>query len=100
LPAFPGVHGQRQALDYGVRITGCTVHFVDHGVDSGTVIAQAAVPVLDDDDEETLRARVLVEEHRLLPAVVRAIAEKRVVVEGRKARVLGAKPAGEVLRSL
>jgi phosphoribosylglycinamide formyltransferase-1 len=100
LPAFPGVHGQRQALDYGVRITGCTVHFVDGGVDSGVVIAQAAVLVGDDDDEQTLRARVLVEEHRLLPAVVRAIAEKRVIVEGRKARVLGAKPSGEVLRSL
>ena len=100
LPAFPGVHGQRQALDYGVRITGCTVHFVDGGVDSGTVIAQAAVLVQDDDDEETLRARVLVEEHRLLPTVVRAIAERRVVVEGRRVRILGAKPAGEVLRSL
>jgi phosphoribosylglycinamide formyltransferase-1 len=100
LPAFPGVHGQRQALDHGVKITGCTVHFVDEGVDAGIVIAQAAVPVHDDDDEETLRARVLAEEHRLLPAVVRAVAERRVVVEGRRARVLGAKPAGEVLRSL
>jgi phosphoribosylglycinamide formyltransferase-1 len=100
LPAFPGINGQKQALDYGVKITGCTVHFVDGGVDSGVVIAQAAVPVQDDDDEETLRARVLVEEHRLLPAVVRAIAERRVVVEGRRARVLAANPAGEVLRSL
>jgi len=99
-PAFPGVHSQRQALDFGVKVTGCTVHFVDNTVDAGIVIAQAAVPVLDDDDEETLRARVLAEEHRLLPAVVRAVAEKRVVVEGRRARVLGAKPVGEVLRSL
>jgi len=99
-PAFPGVHSQRQALDFGVKVTGCTVHFVDNTVDAGIVIAQAAVPVLDDDDEETLRARVLAEEHRLLPAVVRAVAEKRVVVEGRRARVLGAKPLGEVLRSL
>lgn len=100
LPAFPGVHGQRQALEYGVKLAGCTVHFVDGGVDSGPVIAQAAVPVHDDDDEETLRARILVEEHRLLPAVVRAIAERRVIVEGRRARVLAAKPSGEVLRSL
>ena len=99
-PAFPGVHGQRQALDYGVRITGCTVHFVDNGVDSGVVIAQAAVPVQEEDDEESLRARVLVEEHRLLPAVVRAIAERRVIVEGRRVRVLAAKPVGEVLRSM
>lgn len=100
LPAFPGVHGQRQAIEYGVRITGCTVHFVDGGVDSGPVIAQAAVPVLEDDDEEALRARLLVEEHRLLPAVVRAVAERRVVIEGRRVRVLGEKPLGEVLRSL
>jgi phosphoribosylglycinamide formyltransferase 1 len=99
-PAFPGVNAQRQALDYGVKLTGCTVHFVDGGIDSGTVIAQAAVRVHDDDDEETLRARVLAEEHRLLPAVVRAIAERRVIVEGRRARVLAAAPVGEVLRSL
>jgi phosphoribosylglycinamide formyltransferase-1 len=100
LPAFPGVHAQRQSFDYGVKIAGCTVHFVDGGVDTGPVIAQAAVPVGDEDDEQALRARILVEEHRLLPAVVRAIAEKRVVVEGRRVRVLAAKSAGEVLRSL
>ena len=97
---IPGVHGQRMALEHGVKISGCTVHFVDGGVDSGPVIAQAAVPVQDDDDEETLRARILVEEHRLLPAVVRALAERRVIVEGRRTRVLGGKPAGDVLRSL
>jgi phosphoribosylglycinamide formyltransferase-1 len=100
LPAFPGVHGQRQAHDYGVKVAGCTVHFVDAGVDTGPIIAQAAVPVQDDDDEQSLRARILVEEHRLLPAVVRAIAERRVIVEGRRTRVLGAKAAGEVLRSM
>jgi phosphoribosylglycinamide formyltransferase-1 len=99
-PAFPGVNAQRQALEYGAKIAGCTVHFVDGSVDAGIVIAQAAVPVLDDDDEQTLRARILVEEHRLLPAVVRAMAERRVIVEGRRARVLGAGPGGEVLRSL
>jgi phosphoribosylglycinamide formyltransferase-1 len=100
LPAFPGMHGQRQALEHGVKVAGCTVHFVDAGVDTGPIIAQAAVPVHDDDDEEALRTRILAEEHRLLPAVVRAIAERRVVVEGRRVRVLGASPAGELLRSI
>jgi phosphoribosylglycinamide formyltransferase-1 len=100
LPAFPGVHAHRQTYDYGVKIAGCTVHFVDAGVDTGPVIAQSAVAVQDDDDEEALRARILVEEHRILPAVVRAIAERRVIVEGRRVRVLAAKPTGEVIRSL
>jgi phosphoribosylglycinamide formyltransferase-1 len=80
LPAFPGVHAQRQALAYGVKIAGCTVHFVDSGTDSGPVIAQASVPVLDDDTEETLAARILVEEHRLLVAVLAEIAAGKVNV--------------------
>ncbi len=88
LPAFPGTHGQRQALDHGVKVTGCTVHFVDAGTDTGPIIAQAAVPVLDNDDEERLQKRILVEEHRLLPAVVRAFAEGRVSVQGRRAKVI------------
>ncbi|HXJ20387.1 MAG TPA: phosphoribosylglycinamide formyltransferase [Polyangia bacterium] len=100
LPAFPGVRAQRQAFEAGVKIAGCTIHFVDHGVDTGPIIAQAAVPVNDDDDEEALRLRILAEEHRLLPAVVRAIAERRVVLEGRRVRVLGAAPGTEPLRSL
>jgi phosphoribosylglycinamide formyltransferase-1 len=100
LPAFAGVHAQRQSIEYGVKIAGCTVHFVDAGVDTGPVIAQAAVPVHDEDDEESLRARILVEEHRLLPAVVRAIAERRVVVEGRRVRVMAARTTGDVLRTL
>jgi phosphoribosylglycinamide formyltransferase-1 len=100
LPAFPGIHAHRQAVAAGVKITGCTIHFVDGGIDTGPIIAQAAVPVLEDDDEESLRARVLAEEHRLLPAVVRAIAEHRVVVENRRVRVLGDGPSGDVLRSL
>lgn len=100
LPAFTGLRAQRQAVDAGVKIAGCTVHFVDDGVDTGPIIAQAAVPVHEDDDEESLRARILAEEHRLLPAVVRAIAERRVVLEGNKARILGASPTGDVLRSL
>jgi phosphoribosylglycinamide formyltransferase-1 len=100
LPAFPGVRAQRQAFDAGVKIAGCTIHFVDHGIDTGPIIAQAAVPVNDDDEEEALRLRILAEEHRLLPAVVRAIAERRVVLEGRRVRVLGATPGTDPLRSL
>jgi phosphoribosylglycinamide formyltransferase-1 len=81
LPAFPGVRGQRQALEYGVRVAGCTVHFVDRGTDSGPIIAQATVPVLDDDDEGSLTARILEEEHRLLPQVLQWMAEGRVEVQ-------------------
>ncbi|HSY24071.1 MAG TPA: phosphoribosylglycinamide formyltransferase [Polyangiaceae bacterium] len=81
LPAFPGVHAQRQAFDYGVRIAGCTVHFVDRGTDTGPIIAQSAVPVLDGDDEHALRERILAEEHALLPRVLQWIAEGRVRVE-------------------
>lgn len=84
LPAFPGLHGVRQAIDSGVRLAGCTVHFVDEGTDTGPIIAQAAVPVLQGDDEATLAARIQVEEHRLYPAVVRAIARGAVKLEGRK----------------
>jgi phosphoribosylglycinamide formyltransferase-1 len=87
LPAFPGLHAQSQAFRAGVKLAGCTVHFVDEGTDSGPIIAQAAVPVLDDDDEERLRLRILAEEHHLLPAVVRAIAEGWVRCEGRRVRI-------------
>jgi phosphoribosylglycinamide formyltransferase-1 len=80
LPAFPGINAQGQALAYGVRLTGCTVHFVDAGTDTGPILAQAVVPVLDDDDDESLRARVLVEEHALLPRALQWIAERRVTV--------------------
>jgi phosphoribosylglycinamide formyltransferase-1 len=81
LPAFPGVHAQRKALEYGVRITGCTVHFVDAGTDTGPIIAQAAVPVYDEDDEASLTRRILAREHELLPRVLQWIAEGRVTVE-------------------
>jgi phosphoribosylglycinamide formyltransferase-1 len=92
LPAFPGVHAQRQALDYGARVAGCTVHFVDGGTDTGPVIAQAVVPVLEQDSEAALVARILVKEHELLPQVLQWIAEGRVAVErsalpGGRARV-------------
>ncbi|MBI2898364.1 MAG: phosphoribosylglycinamide formyltransferase [Deltaproteobacteria bacterium] len=100
LPAFPGVDGQGQALRYGAKIAGCTVHFVDEGTDSGPVIAQAAVPVLDDDDEKALAARILAQEHRVLPRVIRWIAEGRVVREGRRVRIVGlGVSAGSHLRS-
>lgn len=74
LPAFPGLHAQKQALDYGVKIAGCTVHFVDAGMDTGKIILQAAVPVLESDTEETLSARILKEEHELLPKAIEYLA--------------------------
>ena len=90
LPAFPGMHAQKQALDYGVKVAGCTVHLVDGGTDTGPILAQAAVPVLEDDDEAALRDRILVQEHRLLPEVIQWFAEGRVRVEpvaGQRPRV-------------
>jgi len=90
LPAFPGVHSQQQAFDYGVRVAGCTVHLVDGGTDTGPILAQAAVPVEEDDDAESLRLRILGREHELLPRVLQWMAEGRVTVEaiaGGRARV-------------
>jgi phosphoribosylglycinamide formyltransferase 1 len=84
LPAFPGLHAQRQALEHGAKVAGVTVHFVDEGVDTGPIIAQASVPVLDGDTEESLSERILVEEHRLYPEVVRRFAEGRVHLHGRR----------------
>lgn len=84
LPSFPGVHAQRQALEYGVKITGCTVHFVDEGVDTGPIVAQVAVPVLDDDTEETLSARILEQEHRVYPMALEAVITGQVRIEGRR----------------
>ena len=81
LPAFPGVNAQKQAFNYGSRVSGCTVHFVDAGTDTGPVIAQAVVPVLDGDDEATLKDRILVKEHALLPMALQWIAEGRVAVK-------------------
>jgi phosphoribosylglycinamide formyltransferase-1 len=84
LPSFPGTHAQKQALDHGVRVTGCTVHLVDAGTDTGRILAQAAVPVLDGDDEDTLAARILVREHQVLPSVLRWISEGKLeIVDGR-----------------
>lgn len=78
LPSFPGVHAQKQALDYGVKVAGCTVHFVDAGVDSGPIIAQRTVPVLDGDDEDRLGARILEQEHEVFVEVLRWLAADRV----------------------
>jgi phosphoribosylglycinamide formyltransferase-1 len=80
LPAFPGIHSQSQALAYGVRVSGCTVHLVDEGMDTGPILAQAAVPVLDGDDEAALRDRILVKEHELLSTVLQWLADDRVEV--------------------
>jgi phosphoribosylglycinamide formyltransferase-1 len=84
LPAFPGLRPQRQALEAGVKLSGCTVHLVDEDVDTGPIVLQAAVPVLDDDNEDRLAARILHEEHRIYPAAVRAIAEGRLRKMGRR----------------
>lgn len=84
LPSFPGLHGQRQAVDYGVRISGCTVHFVDEGMDTGPIIIQAAVPVAPDDTEESLSERILKYEHIIYPEAIRLYAEGKLEVVGRK----------------
>jgi phosphoribosylglycinamide formyltransferase-1 len=84
LPAFPGLEAQRQALEHGVKFTGCTVHFVDENLDAGPVVLQAAVPVLDADTPETLSARILAEEHRIYSEAVRIVLEGRFRVEGRR----------------
>lgn len=89
LPSFPGEGAQRQAVDYGVKVSGCTVHFVDEGVDTGPIILQEAVPVLDYDTEEALAARILKKEHELFPRAVKLFCSDRLSVEGRYVRVKG-----------
>lgn len=98
LPAFPGLHPQRQALAAGVKFTGCTVHFVRAAVDTGPIIAQAVVPVLDGDDEGRLAERILAAEHRLYPLAVRLLAEGRLTVGGNRVAVAdAAAPDGMLL---
>ncbi len=87
LPAFPGAHAQRDALAAGVKVTGCTIHFVDASVDGGPIILQKAVSVREDDTEETLAARILEQEHTFLPLAVRLFAEKRLTLDGRRVRI-------------
>ena len=93
LPAFPGLHVQQAALDYGARFSGCTVHFVDAGTDTGPVIVQAVVPVLQGDDARSLAARILVQEHRVYPQAVQWFDQGRLSLEGRRVRVAGAAAA-------
>ena len=99
LPAFKGMHVHRQALEAGVRLSGCTAHLVTPDLDSGPIIAQAAGPILPDDTEETLSARILRQEHRLYPLVVRWFAEGRIAVEGEKVAVNGVPPGATLLFS-
>jgi phosphoribosylglycinamide formyltransferase 1 len=87
LPSFPGLHAQQQALDYGVRFSGCTVHFVDNGTDTGPIILQAVVPVEQDDSEATLSARIQKEEHRIFPEAIKLIVEGKVRVTGRHVQI-------------
>jgi phosphoribosylglycinamide formyltransferase-1 len=87
LPSFQGLHGQQKAFDYGVKFSGCTVHFADEGVDTGPIIIQAVVPVYDTDTAETLAERILKEEHRIYPQAIQWYAEGRLEVAGRKVRV-------------
>ena len=89
LPAFPGLHVQQRAIEWGVRYSGCSVHFVAEEVDMGPIVLQAAVPVLQDDTEESLSARILVEEHRIYPEAVRLYFEGRIEIQGRRVFILG-----------
>jgi len=88
LPSFCGLHAQRQAVQHGVKVTGCTVHFVDESLDGGPIILQRCVPVLDSDDEDVLAERVLELEHACLPEAIRLFSEERLLIEGRRVRIL------------
>jgi len=98
LPSFPGMHAQKRAFDYGVKFSGCTVHFADEGVDTGPIIIQAVVPVYDQDTDETLAQRILKEEHRIYPKAIQLYAEGKLEVVGRKVRVKDHKQADPVPR--
>lgn len=97
LPSFPGLHAQEKALEYGVKVSGCTVHFVDEGTDTGPIIIQAVVPVHDNDTEDTLRNRILREEHRIYPQAIQLFAEERLKVKGRRVFVAGHHRASQSL---
>jgi phosphoribosylglycinamide formyltransferase-1 len=89
LPAFPGLDVQKKALEWGVKIAGCTVHFVTEEIDEGPIIIQAAVPVFPDDTTETLSARILIEEHKIYPKAVQLYADGRLSVERRRVQITG-----------
>jgi phosphoribosylglycinamide formyltransferase-1 len=98
LPAFPGLHVQKAALEHGVKFSGCTVHFVDEGMDTGPIIIQAVVPILDADTEDSLSARILEQEHKIYSRAIQLYAEGRLKVEGRRVMVTGVEtPAGGFL---
>ena len=88
LPAFPGLHVQQKAIEYGAKLSGCTVHFVDSGVDTGPIIIQAAVPILHDDSEESLAARILEQEHKIYPQAIQWIAEGRIKIVDRQVQII------------
>jgi len=87
LPAFPGLHVQKKALEQGVKFSGCTVHFVDDGCDTGPIIIQAVVPVLDDDTEDSLSARILEQEHKIYPEAIKLYSEGKLKIEGRRVKI-------------
>ena len=99
LPAYPGMHAVRQALKAGARVSGCTVHIVDEGTDTGPIVVQAAVPVVDDDTEETLAARILAQEHRCYPRAISLFAQGRIKLDGRRVVVQARTDATRTLSS-
>jgi phosphoribosylglycinamide formyltransferase-1 len=99
LPSFPGLEVQKKAIDWGCKVTGCTVHFVTEGVDEGPIILQAAVPILDHDTPETLAARILEEEHKIFPRAVQLFAEGRLKVDGRRVLIEDGQPVGQAIIS-
>jgi phosphoribosylglycinamide formyltransferase 1 len=100
LPAFPGIHGPREALEHGVKIAGCSVFFVTEGIDTGPIIIQAAVPILQADNEETLAARIVAQEHRILPEAIRLYQQDRLKIVGRKVVVEIEGESGETSSAL
>jgi len=97
LPAFPGLHVQQKALDYGARFSGCTVHFVDGGVDTGPIILQAVVPILEDDNEASLSARILEQEHKIYPQAIQWFAKGAIRIDGRRVIIDNAQQAPDAL---
>jgi phosphoribosylglycinamide formyltransferase-1 len=97
LPSFPGLHGQKQAADYGVKISGCTVHFVDEGMDTGPIIIQAAVPAFHDDTEDSLGSRILAQEHKIFPYAIRLYSEGRISIDGRRVIIKGDREASVII---
>ena len=91
LPAFPGLHAQRQAVEYGAKVSGCTVHLVDEGMDTGAIVLQATVPVYFEDDEDSLSVRILAEEHKIYARALQLFAENRIHIEGRKVKLESSK---------